>query len=1041
MTTKLLIGAAVIVIAPYTFITKHISNQVESPHSTTLLLNTTRALLKEKDTSVVFPKPSQLAPAILVKQSPKDTGSVPLAITKATIHIEVVGNIATTKMELTFYNATNRILEGEFVCPLGEGQSMSYFAFDVNGVLREGVVVEKAKARQVFESVVRRKVDPGLLEWTKGNNFRSRIYPLPANGYKTIVVGFQQELIASRSTYIYYQPLLFKHKLQTFDVAVEIEKQRVSPILYGQEKINLTFTNWTDIWKANSHFENYIADKPIAFEVPINTTKNNVITQTINNNASYFYVNVTPDKYIINKPLPAKIVVLWDNSQSAAKRDTVAEFKLLDAYFSKLKNVFVELVMFSNAINKTATYDVTNGNWKALKQALQSTIYDGGTQLGSINLKSYQADEYLLFSDGLSNFGKSDLSFSNKPVYCVTSFQQTDYSKLKYIAQKSGGCVINLSTTETHEAIKQLSFATYQFLSANYDSTAVSEVYPSIPTPIINGFSVAGILTSNQTELVLNYGIAGTILYQEKINLRKDNNLSTDLIGKLWAQKKINELDVNYTVNTKEITRLGKAFSLVTRNTSLLILDDINDYIQYKIIPPTKQLQATYFAAIKNEEHLATTNKQEHLNKVSNDFNELINWYSQDYKSDCATYDKSNIHHQEGDGDSDSVAGGASTEITPSAMELSLPANIETVKFTSPVINDDAVESYNAEGSSNSTRVSNTLNEVTMAFSASNSTSQDFKKSDKNATTRELTSTIDLKEWNPNTPYLKELQATDQLKLYAKYLELKKQYSTTPTFYLDVATYFTKQNLKPLALRILSNIAELETENHQLLRILGHRLQQLNETELAISTFQEVLTIREEEPQSYRDLGLAFAQNKNYQQAVDYLCKVVNRPWDGRFPGIETIAINEINSVIAKSTTALNLDSLDKRFIKKLPVDVRIIINWDSDNCDMDLWVTDPCKEKCFYQNKLTRGGGRISNDFTGGYGPEEFLIKHSAQGNYFVQVNYYGTGQQTIYGPTTVQAELYTNYGKPNEQKKEITLQLTDNKKVIDIGRLVFTK
>jgi hypothetical protein len=617
-------------------------------------------------------------------------------------------------------------------------------------------------------------------------------------------------------------------------------------------------------------------------------------------------------------------------------------------------------------------------------------------------------------------------------VYCITSFQQTDYSKLKYIAQKSGGSVINLSTTETHEAIKQLSFATYQFLSANFDSTAVSEVYPSIPTPIVNGFSVAGILTSNQTELVLNYGIAGTILYQEKINLRKDNNLSTDLIGKLWAQKKINELDVNYTVNTKEITRLGKAFSLVTRNTSLLILDDINDYIQYKIIPPTKQLQATYFAAIKNEERLATNNKQEHLDKVSNDFNELINWYNQDYKSNCATYDKLKTTSQEGYGSGSGNGGGGGVEldeISIAQMNLS-PQNLETIQFTAPNINDDSMES---SISSESTTSYN--------YSVANSIvgRQRFKEKDKSSSSNGLTSSIDLKEWNPNNPYLKELQATDQLNLYAKYLKLKTQYSATPTFYLDVATYFTKQNLKSLALRILSNIAELETENHQLLRILGHRLQQLNETELAISTFQEVLTIREEEPQSYRDLGLAYAQNKNYQQAVDYLCKVVNHPWDSRFPGIETIAINEINSVIAKSTTALNLDSLDKRFIKRLPVDVRIIINWDSDNCDMDLWVTDPCKEKCFYQNKLTRGGGRISNDFTGGYGPEEFLIKHSSQGSYFVQVNYYGTRQQTIYGPTTVQAELYTNYGKPNEQKKEITLQLTDNKEVIDIGRLVF--
>jgi hypothetical protein len=1027
MTTKLLIGAAVIVIAPLTFITKHITNKVENTHSTQFLLNTHSSLLKEKDTSVVFPKPSQLAPAILVKQNPKDTGSVPLAISKANIRVDVVGNIVTTKMELTFYNATNRILEGEFVCPLGEGQSMSYFAFDVNGELREGVVVEKAKARQVFESVVRRNVDPGLLEWTKGNNFRSRIYPIPANGYKTIVVGFQQELISNRSSYIYYQPLLFKNKLQTFDVAVEVQKQNIAPILYGQEKVNLTFSNWTDVWKASAHFENYIADKPIAFEVPINSTKNNVITQAINANASYFYVNLTPDKYIVNKPLPAKIAVLWDNSQSAAKRDTATEFKLLDVYFSKLKNISIELVMFSNVINKTITYDVVNGNWKALKQELQRTIYDGGTQLGSINLKSYQADEYLLFSDGLSNFGTSDLIFSNKPVYCITSFQQTDYSKLKYIAQKSGGSVINLSTTETHEAIKQLSFATYQFLSANFDSTAVSEIYPSIPTPILNGFSMAGILKSNQTELVLNYGIAGTILYQEKINLRKDNNLSTDLIGKLWAQKKINELDINYSKNTKEITRLGKAFSLVTRNTSLLILDDINDYVQYKIIPPTKQLQTTYFTAIKNEERLANTNKQEHLNKVSTDFDELINWYSQDYKSDCMTYDKSKTNNQEGYGS----GSGVELDETVSQMDLT-PTVMETVQFSPPVIKDDAVESFESDAvtvSYNSSLSSNIVGRI------------GFKEKDKNSSSNELTSSIDLKEWNPNTPYLKALQATDHLYLYAKYLELKKQYSATPTFYLDVATYFTKQNLKPLALRILSNIAELETENHQLLRILGHRLLQLNETELAISTFQEVLIIREEEPQSYRDLGLAFAQNKNYQQAVDYLCKVVNRPWDNRFPGIETIAINEINNVIAKSTTVLNLDSLDKRFIKKLPVDVRIVINWDSDNCDMDLWVTDPCKEKCFYQNKITRGGGRISNDYTGGYGPEEFLIKHSAQGSYFVQVNYYGTRQQTIYGPTTVQAELYTNYGKPNEQKKEITLQLMDNKEVIDIGNLVFTK
>ncbi len=46
----------------------------------------------------------------------------------------------------------------------------------------------------------------------------------------------------------------------------------------------------------------------------------------------------------------------------------------------------------------------------------------------------------------------------------------------------------------------------------------------------------------------------------------------------------------------------------------------------------------------------------------------------------------------------------------------------------------------------------------------------------------------------------------------------------------------------------------------------------------------------------------------------------------------------------------------------------------------MDLWVTDPNKETCYYSHKETLIGGRISNDFTEGYGPEQFLLKKAIQ-------------------------------------------------------------
>ena len=49
----------------------------------------------------------------------------------------------------------------------------------------------------------------------------------------------------------------------------------------------------------------------------------------------------------------------------------------------------------------------------------------------------------------------------------------------------------------------------------------------------------------------------------------------------------------------------------------------------------------------------------------------------------------------------------------------------------------------------------------------------------------------------------------------------------------------------------------------------------------------------EEEPQSFRDLGLALEAAGQYQAAVASLYEVVVRPWDGRFDGISLIALDE----------------------------------------------------------------------------------------------------------------------------------------------------
>ena len=105
----------------------------------------------------------------------------------------------------------------------------------------------------------------------------------------------------------------------------------------------------------------------------------------------------------------------------------------------------------------------------------------------------------------------------------------------------------------------------------------------------------------------------------------------------------------------------------------------------------------------------------------------------------------------------------------------------------------------------------------------------------------------------------------------------------------------------------------------------------------------------------------------------------------------------------------------------------------------MDLWVTDVFGERCSYQNNLSRSGGRMSNDFIDGYGPEEFLIKRALHGTYKIEANYFGNSQQILAGATTIQAEIFTNWGRKNQKSRKVTLRLKDDKDVVFVGEVEF--
>ena len=80
-----------------------------------------------------------------------------------------------------------------------------------------------------------------------------------------------------------------------------------------------------------------------------------------------------------------------------------------------------------------------------------------------------------------------------------------------------------------------------------------------------------------------------------------------------------------------------------------------------------------------------------------------------------------------------------------------------------------------------------------------------------------------------------------------------------------------------------------------------------------------------------------------------------------------------------------------------------------------------------------------MSSDFTGGYGPEEYMVRRAMHGVYRIQSDYFGSRATQLLGPITVQVDVFTNYGRSNQKHKSLTVRLAEQKQHVDIGEIEF--
>ncbi len=139
--------------------------------------------------------------------APPPRGPAAVHVVRTKVAAAIVDGVATTTIDQVFRNDGGREAEGTWFLPLPAGAVADGFTMTVGGKEVTGEVLDAGQARAVYESIVRQRRDPGLLEYAGEGMLRARIFPIPAIGEIGVTVRLRQVLQPTGGLYEWRWPV------------------------------------------------------------------------------------------------------------------------------------------------------------------------------------------------------------------------------------------------------------------------------------------------------------------------------------------------------------------------------------------------------------------------------------------------------------------------------------------------------------------------------------------------------------------------------------------------------------------------------------------------------------------------------------------------------------------------------------------------------------------------------------------------------------------------------------------------------------------
>lgn len=586
--------------------------RIRIPALTSLILFLT--VLTVNAQGVIVPGPCDRCPR------PPQPITLPRSLPVKSIKLDtkIVSQVATTHIEQVFRNDTDATLEGTYFFPLPESASISEFAIWDGDRRLVGEVRSREEARRIYDQIVRRQRDPGLLEYAGKDLFQASIFPIPPHSDKKLELTYTQVLRAESGTVAYRYPLGVGRQMgQIGAVSGRIELESKDSLRNVYSPSHAVEVKRNGERRSLVSFESERGKEPLDFQLFYGISQDDfgvsLVTSREAGRDGYFLLMISPKDDLSEQEYAAKdIVFVLDTSGSMAEAGKMEKARAALLYGIRILRPQDRFNVISFAgeehLMETGMLSADDQGRKRGEAFVQSLRPVGGTNINQALLSSMQQftannrPKILVFmTDGLPTVGVTNIQRIEEnarqarvPGVRLFTFgvgYDVNTALLDKLAAENGGVADYIEPKEDLEVKISNFFAKINYpvltdLKLDMAGLQTDLVYPRSLPDLFKGTQLT-LIGRYKNPIDLDYlrltltGTSGgktrTVYFNNlRFPLREERN---DFLPRLWATRRVGWLMEQVRANGEnkelrdEIVDLGTRYGIVTPYTSYLAIE------------------------------------------------------------------------------------------------------------------------------------------------------------------------------------------------------------------------------------------------------------------------------------------------------------------------------------------------------------------------------------------------------------------------------------------------------------------------------------